>query len=83
MQALPMGIFVVVVFWFLFFFCNAPNICITFVVCLEMYLDCPTVIFTHALVLIKVFLSSCRSHNIHILALQKTEMERLQKMKKV
>lgn len=32
---------------------------ITFVVCLEMYLVCPTVIFTRALVLIKVFLSSC------------------------
>ncbi len=38
MQALPMGIFVV---FFLFFFCNAPNICITFVVCLEMYLFAP------------------------------------------
>lgn len=30
-----------VVFWFFFFFCNAPNICISFVVCLEMYLDPP------------------------------------------
>lgn len=42
----------------------------------------PTII-SHALVLIEVFLSSCRSHNIHILALQRTEMERQRKMKKV
>lgn len=39
-------------------------------------------VFSHALVLITVFLSSFRSCNIHILALQKTEMERLRKMKK-
>lgn len=40
-------------------------------------------IVSHALVLIEVFLSSCRSRNIHILALQRTEMERQRKMKKV
>lgn len=42
----------------------------------------PTIV-SHALVLIEVFLSSCRSHNIHILARQRTEMERQRKMKKV